>query len=295
MSYFLPTNPNIMKSILRITTVLMFIISFSAKAQEIIIKRTGEQIKVVVTEVNPDDIKYKDWSNQSGGVLTILKSQVHKIKYADGTEDFIGNLTGKLQPLKPEPTQTKTAQTPNTTESKKKTSTTIPKKEPVKVVEARKTENRDSDTGLFTILGVNYMLPTLKDAPSGVGLNLGIGYRFHPSIGVMAAVEPNYLLYKNIPSGVDIGVNIMGGAYGAVVYKVVSRIYVYGGAGEIAVYSSKAVAPLKSLNGEVGYSGGLMFDVTKVIGIKAGYNNYFKGGTSDTAFITVGVIKSLNW
>lgn len=272
-----------MKSPFRIISILLLLIGFKCNAQEILIKRSGEQLKVVIIEVNPDDIKFKDWGGQNAVEQVILKSLVHKIKYSDGTEDFFGNLSGKLQPMKE--TQTPVVKNTNTKEKG-----TAPKKE---TEQTAKYSANDEYRSIFYVLGANYMFSTVSAGANGVGLNLGIGYRINESFGVTAAFEPNYLLPKS--GAVDVGINLYGAVYPAVIYKIITGIYAYGGVGGLGSYTSKAVSPMSVINGDFGYTGGLMFDVTNLIGLKAGYYNLISGGTSSSATINVGIMKSLNW
>ena len=61
-------------------------IAFASKAQDIITLTSGTQIQAKVLEINPGDVKYKDYNNADGPVITILKSTVAMIQYANGTK-----------------------------------------------------------------------------------------------------------------------------------------------------------------------------------------------------------------
>jgi len=57
-------------------------------AQDLITKKSGEDIQVKILEVNPTDIKFKKTSNPDGPIFTISKSDLLMIRYANGTKDI---------------------------------------------------------------------------------------------------------------------------------------------------------------------------------------------------------------
>jgi hypothetical protein len=288
-----------------LTVMFFFLMLVDTKAQEVIVKRSGEQIKALVTEINVDNIKYKDWANQAGAVQTILKSLVLKIKYADGTEDLMDAPQNK--PLTTSKPTTSNSSSNNTvTKSnanvpayqQKKAENPAPVAQqntpkPQKNVSQKSERQSGNDKPLFFVLGANFMIQPVANGQMGAGLNLGIGYKFTESLGVMAAIEPNYVFPPKGSSGS--GTNLLGSIYPAVVYKVVPKIYLYGGLGGNGSYSSETLPQVKNLNAVLGYSGGVMVDITEMIGLKAGYYNAIDGGNSASGYINVGIIKSLNW
>ena len=66
---------------------LFFFFSFFSFSQDEIILNTGEKIKVVVTEVDKKQVKYKKHSNPEGPVFVVNKRDVSKIVYKNGEED----------------------------------------------------------------------------------------------------------------------------------------------------------------------------------------------------------------
>ena len=294
-----------MKISYNLTVLFFFLMLFNSKAQEIIFKRSGEQIKALVTEINVDNIKYKDWANQAGPIQTILKSQVSKIKYADGTEDLMETTETKIVTTSKPAVSTNTnknvatnsnANVPAYQQNKPNKSapaTTQNTPKPQKSFSQKSQRQEGDGKPLFLLLGVNYFLQPIKNGQAGVGLSLGIGYKFTESLGVMASIEPNYIFPpQGLPANSS-ATNIIGSAYPAVVYKVIPKIYLYGGVGAYGNYNS--LLPAKNLTAYLGYSGGVMVDITALIGVKAGYNNIIDGGNSTTGYINIGVIKSLNW
>lgn len=82
--------------------VFGFINSF---AQDYITLKNGDEIKSKVLEVNPDLIKYKNWTNLEGPIYSIAKGDVFMIKYANGNKDVfkittaVESNTPNIQPL----------------------------------------------------------------------------------------------------------------------------------------------------------------------------------------------------
>lgn len=82
-----------MKKIRLLTLTLL--ISFAVQAQDLIIKRNGDEIKSKVLEVALTIIKYKKFDNPNGPTFEILKSEVFIIKYENGTKDVINPIEEK--------------------------------------------------------------------------------------------------------------------------------------------------------------------------------------------------------
>jgi len=76
-----------MKKIIMTTLVSIFTASFGF-TQDIITKKSSEDIEAKVTEVTTTEIKYKKFDNQNGPIFTILKSEVLMIRYENGTKDI---------------------------------------------------------------------------------------------------------------------------------------------------------------------------------------------------------------
>jgi hypothetical protein len=62
-------------------------------AQDIIILKSGDEIKSMVTEVLSDQIKYKKFENKQGPSYGIEKSKVFMIRYANGSKDVFNQVT----------------------------------------------------------------------------------------------------------------------------------------------------------------------------------------------------------
>lgn len=74
------------KLILSLTaTILTSCFCFS---QDIITKKSGEDIQAKVIEVTTSEIKYKKFDNQTGSILTISTMELLMIRYENGSKDI---------------------------------------------------------------------------------------------------------------------------------------------------------------------------------------------------------------
>ena len=82
-----------MKKFILIFTLLGAITMNSAVAQDILIKRTGDEIEAKVLEIGINEIKYKKFDNETGPTYTISKSEIFMIKYANGSKDVFTEIS----------------------------------------------------------------------------------------------------------------------------------------------------------------------------------------------------------
>ncbi|PJA07179.1 MAG: hypothetical protein COX70_08010 [Flavobacteriales bacterium CG_4_10_14_0_2_um_filter_32_8] len=75
-----------MKKIILTLLITIFTLTLSF-SQDIILKKSGDEIKAKVIEVNIDNIKYKVFENIDGPIYTISKTEVFMIKYQNGSKD----------------------------------------------------------------------------------------------------------------------------------------------------------------------------------------------------------------
>jgi len=78
-------------AVLLVVTMICFI---GVNAQDILTKKTGEDIKAKVLEVTTNEIKYKLFDNLNGPTFVVLKSDLIMLRYENGTKD-IYNQTNK--------------------------------------------------------------------------------------------------------------------------------------------------------------------------------------------------------
>lgn len=74
------------KSIFTLLAVIAF--SITGFSQDIITKKSGEDIQAKISEVNQTEIKYKKFDNLDGPTFTLLKSDVLMMRYENGTKDI---------------------------------------------------------------------------------------------------------------------------------------------------------------------------------------------------------------
>jgi hypothetical protein len=78
-----------MKSILSSITVFVLLITSNfCVSQDIITKKTGEDIKSKILEVGISEIKFKNFDNQDGPTYSLLKQDILIIRYQNGTKDI---------------------------------------------------------------------------------------------------------------------------------------------------------------------------------------------------------------
>jgi hypothetical protein len=78
------------------TLIAIIALSFSAFSQDVITKKSGEDVQSKILEVNQTEVKFKKFDNREGPTFTILKSDVLMIRYENGTKDIF-NQTEELQ------------------------------------------------------------------------------------------------------------------------------------------------------------------------------------------------------
>ena len=66
-----------------------FCVSAYLYSQDLIILKNGTEVKSKVLEITPGEIKYKRFENPDGPTITVMRSEVSRIKYQNGTEDVI--------------------------------------------------------------------------------------------------------------------------------------------------------------------------------------------------------------
>jgi hypothetical protein len=88
-----------MKNLLLLATFLFS--SVCVFSQDIIVTKKSERIDAKVLEINVNDVKYKDWSNQDGPIYTILKSDIASIIYQTGKVETFADAPKPSQPQQP--------------------------------------------------------------------------------------------------------------------------------------------------------------------------------------------------
>ena len=65
--------------------LLFILLGPLAHAQDLLTKRTGEEIAVKVVEITPSEVRYRRADNPTGPLITIWKADVFQIRYANGS------------------------------------------------------------------------------------------------------------------------------------------------------------------------------------------------------------------
>ena len=70
------------------TIIALLAINNIVFSQDIITKKSGEDIQTKVLEISHSEVKYKLYSNQEGPTYTLLKSDILMVRYENGTKDI---------------------------------------------------------------------------------------------------------------------------------------------------------------------------------------------------------------
>ena len=67
----------------------MAFIGLNTSAQDVIVKRNGEELQCKILEVSKNEVKYKRWTNQDGPAFAEKKSDIFMIKYENGEKEVV--------------------------------------------------------------------------------------------------------------------------------------------------------------------------------------------------------------
>jgi hypothetical protein len=72
--------------------IVTFLLSLSyCFSQDIITKKSGEEIQAKILEVNPTNVKYKRFDYLDGPIFTLLKSDIAMILYQNGVKELFND------------------------------------------------------------------------------------------------------------------------------------------------------------------------------------------------------------
>jgi len=80
-----------MKTKSTIILLLLMGVFFTAKSQDLIYKKNNEVIMAKILEIGVDEIKYKEFNNQSGPTFAIDKNEITRIKFENGKTQYFGD------------------------------------------------------------------------------------------------------------------------------------------------------------------------------------------------------------
>ena len=67
--------------------IATFLVANLLFSQDVLTKKTGDDIKAKVLEVTTTEVKYKKFDNLNGPIFSILKSELLLIRYENGSKD----------------------------------------------------------------------------------------------------------------------------------------------------------------------------------------------------------------
>jgi formylglycine-generating enzyme required for sulfatase activity len=67
-------------------------------AQDVITLKNGDEIEALVQKIGEMEVAYKKWDFQDGPTFTIMKSEIFRIKYQNGTKDVFNDFTESVKP-----------------------------------------------------------------------------------------------------------------------------------------------------------------------------------------------------
>ena len=68
---------------------LLTLLGSAAHAQDLLTKRNGEEITVKVVEITPSEVKYRRYDNLDGPLISLWRSDVFMIRYANGSKEML--------------------------------------------------------------------------------------------------------------------------------------------------------------------------------------------------------------
>ena len=75
-----------MRRILLVISFLMVLIG--ARAQDLLQKTNGDEIKVKVLEITTENVKYKKYTNIDGPLYTLSKKEIQEIVFENGDKEI---------------------------------------------------------------------------------------------------------------------------------------------------------------------------------------------------------------
>ena len=67
---------------------LLALLAVSARAQDLLTKRNGDEIAVNVLEITPSEVRYRRSDNPDGPLISVWKTDVFMVRYANGTKEL---------------------------------------------------------------------------------------------------------------------------------------------------------------------------------------------------------------
>lgn len=77
---------------------MLLLVSAGVRAQDLIVKSDGDEIKAKVISVEESKVTYRKWSNKTGPTYTIGTDKIFMIKYMNGEKDVFGGTASSNKP-----------------------------------------------------------------------------------------------------------------------------------------------------------------------------------------------------
>ena len=75
--------------LLLLCSLLVLLVVGPARAQDLLTKRNGDEVAVKVVEITPSEVKYRRADNPDGPLISVWRSDVFLIRYANGTKEVL--------------------------------------------------------------------------------------------------------------------------------------------------------------------------------------------------------------
>jgi hypothetical protein len=85
---------------------IFLVLGFLSYSQDILYLSNGDKLSAKITEINPTDVKYKDFTNLGGPTYVISNSELVLIQYSNGTTQVINSNPRPIEPKKESPVTT---------------------------------------------------------------------------------------------------------------------------------------------------------------------------------------------
>jgi hypothetical protein len=241
---------------------------FSAKAQDTIVRTNGNKIPAQVMEIGLDNVKYQLYNDNSKQSRFLKKSDIFKIKYANGTETIITNIKDT------QPSQT---YKPSVNPEKR---------------------NKKGYAGIS--VGGAMMLTEYADLDKiGMQFNVNCGYLFTKHIGITASFL--YTSYK-FTDDKDSGAGLRGGLVGPLIsFGNSSQKLEYDIRPTVGVISGKVKKDGESVDvGKMTFGAGLggtiRWNVSSLISLTGNLDSYFHGTFDELeSLASVGITAGINF
>ncbi|GAA3981205.1 hypothetical protein [Hymenobacter antarcticus] len=90
--------------------ILLAFVSGAAHAQDTLVRRNGDELAVKVLEITPTEVKYRRTDNLEGPIVSVWRSDVFMVRYANGTKEVFNSVPAYTAARTPAPaTATATA------------------------------------------------------------------------------------------------------------------------------------------------------------------------------------------